>query len=71
MKRVVLEAEPQDRIFGERPIHLHTNPDPKAKIKQWECNSPYCEDVRTSVHPDDGGPEPIVQGREPWRGGGR
>jgi hypothetical protein len=44
--------------------------DPAAKIKEWACNSPYCEDLG-GAHPSDGGFEPIVQGREPWRGGGR
>ncbi len=71
MKREVITFDATDRIVGTRPEHIHRNPDPHAKVREWACNSPYCEDVEASVHPDEGGPEPIVQGREPWRGGGR
>lgn len=41
---------------GPRPSHLHTD----AEGNTWECNSPYCEDVKDSKdpHPDDGGPQP-------------
>jgi hypothetical protein len=70
MRREVITFDKTDRIVGMRPEHFHRNPDPAAKVKEWACNSPYCEDL-ASPHPDDGGPEPIVQGREPWRGGGR
>ena len=70
MHREVITFDETDRIVGGRPEHYHRNPDPKAKVKEWACNSPYCEDL-SGPHPDDGGQEPIVQGREPWRGGGR
>ncbi len=71
MRRVEIEFDAHDRIVGDRPFHVHRNPE--GKVREWACNSPYCEDVAASTtpHPDDGGPEPIVQGREPWRGGGR
>jgi hypothetical protein len=70
MKREVITFDKVDRIVGNRPEHIHRNPDPTGKVKEWACNSPYCEDL-SGPHPDDGGPEPVVQGREPWRGGGR
>jgi hypothetical protein len=70
MQRQIITFDKNDRIVGTRPEHFHRNPDPKATVKEWACNSPYCEDL-TGAHPADGGPEPIVQGREPWRGGNR
>jgi len=70
MRREVITFDDVDRIVGARPEHIHRNPDPKAKVKEWACNSPYCEDL-AGPHPNDGGLEPVVQGREPWRGGGR
>jgi hypothetical protein len=70
MKRTTLTFDSSDRIVGDRPEHIHRAANPDAKIKEWACNSPYCEDL-TGKHPDEGGFEPIVQGREPWRGGGR
>lgn len=70
MKREVITLDKTDRVVGDRPVHLHRASDPAAKVKEWACNSPYCEDL-AGPHPDDGGFEPIVQGREPWRGGGR
>jgi len=70
VRRIEIEFETTDRVVGDRPFHIHRAVDPKAKIKEWACNSPYCEDL-TGLHPDDGGFEPIVQGREPWRGGNR
>ena len=70
MKREVISYDQDDRITGDRPIHVHRNPNPDAKVKEWACNSPYCEDL-SGPHPKDGGFEPIVQGREPWRGGNR
>jgi hypothetical protein len=69
MKRMELTFDATDRIVGDRPFHVHRPADTaRAKVKEWACNSPYCEDL-SNLHPDDGGPEPIVQGREPWRGG--
>ena len=68
MKREVITLDKSDRVVGDRPIHLHRSSDPDATVKEWACNSPYCEDL-TGAHPDDGGAEPVVQGREPWRGG--
>jgi len=68
MKREIITLDKSDRVVGDRPIHIHRSSDPGAKIQTWACNSPYCEDL-TGQHPDDGGFEPIVQGREPWRGG--
>jgi hypothetical protein len=70
MQRSVITFDKNDRIVGDRPVHIHRNLDPTAKITEWACNSPYCEDL-SGPHPIDGGFEPIVQGREPWRGGGR
>ncbi len=70
MRREVITFDTDDRIVGDRPEHFHRNLDPEATVKEWACNSPYCEDLH-APHPKDGGPEPIVQGREPWRGGGR
>lgn len=70
MKRVEYELDSTDRVVGDRPIHIHRNPNSKAKVQEWACNSPYCEDL-AGPHPEDGGQEPITQGREPWRGGNR
>jgi len=70
VRREVITFDTTDRIVGSRPEHIHRNPAPHAKVKEWACNSPYCEDLE-GAHPDDGGFEPIVQGREPWRGGNR
>jgi len=70
MRREIITFDSTDRIVGDRPAHIHRNPDPKATVKEWACNSPYCEDL-TTPHPKDGGQEPVVQGREPWRGGNR
>ena len=70
MKREIITFDESDRIVGNRPEHIHRNRNPKAKVQEWACNSPYCEELE-GPHPDDGGPEPVVQGREPWRGSGR
>jgi hypothetical protein len=58
------KKNPRDRVYGNRPVHVHVPPSGEAF---WRCNSPYCNDMATE-HPDDGGLEPIVEGREPWRG---
>jgi len=50
-------------VVGDRPAHEHRCPEGHT----WPCNSPYCESS-VSHCPSHGGPEPIVQGREPWRG---
>ncbi len=80
MQRTVITFDAHDRISGVRvdsannPVfHIHLNADPKAKVHEWACNSPYCENVgvNSDPHPDDGGPEAVMQGREPWRGGSR
>ncbi len=47
-----------------RPSHVHTC---KKGDHTWECDSPYCE-IMTQDCPEHGGLEPIVVGREPWRG---
>jgi hypothetical protein len=70
VKRETISFDSDDRITGDRPEHVHRNHNPDAKVKEWACNSPYCEDL-TGPHPKDGGYEPIIQGREPWRGGNR
>jgi hypothetical protein len=46
-----------------RPIHIHTC----GSGHTWECDSPYCEIMKADC-PEHGGFEPIVVGREPWRG---
>jgi hypothetical protein len=43
-----------------RPAHRHAC--------GHECNSPYCENPADINCPEDGGPDVIVQGYEPWRG---
>lgn len=59
-------TNPVKRIYlsGTRPAHVHTC---SAGEHTWECNSPYCEEMKADC-PEHGGFEPIVQGREPWRG---
>jgi hypothetical protein len=59
-----------DRIRGVRKtfdgqVAVHTHLCDEGHT--WLCNSPYCEDL-TGPCPEHGGLEPIVQGREPWRG---
>ena len=64
MTKDALAVSPKVRtVIGSRPSHTHSDPDTNEK---WLCNSPYCGDVE-AVHPDNGGPPPIVQGYEPWR----
>lgn len=59
------ESKKRDLIHGSRPAHQHHNRDGDF----WQCNSPYCEDPQFPTdHPDDGGPHPVLQGYEPWRG---
>ncbi len=50
-------------VVGTRPVHNHKCPDGHF----WECNSPYCDNLEVEC-PEHGGFEPIVQGREQWRG---
>lgn len=45
-------------------VAKHTHEGPISG--RWECNSPYCEDLLTD-RPEDGGPDVIAKGREPWR----
>jgi len=59
-----MTVKTRDRLFGDRPAHEHRDP---VSGERWRCNSPYCE-VMEQLHPDNGGLEPIVIGREPWRG---
>lgn len=54
----------RDRVFGPRPSHTHV---PPSGEPTWKCNSPYCNYMEAE-HPDDGGLEPVQEGREPWRG---
>jgi hypothetical protein len=63
-KEEIVKSVDRDRIYGTRPAHTHQPPSGRPA---WKCNSPYCEEMATE-HPDDGGFEPVVQGREPWRG---
>lgn len=51
----------KDQLKGSRPAHMHRNKDGD----EWQCNSPYCEDVNDSrdEHPDDGGPKPYFHER--------
>jgi len=62
----VLVTPVSDRIVGSRPSHVHTCLT-GGETHTWNCNSPYCEERETQC-PAHGGFEPIVQGREPWRG---
>lgn len=63
------EKIPTRTVHGDRPSHRHTcqASDRPDDLHEWECNSPYCTDV-ISVCPDHGGPTPIIQGHEFWRG---
>ncbi len=51
-------------VIGPRPVHKHTC---VAGEHTWECNSPYCNYMEIEC-PEHGGPAPIVEGYEPWRG---
>jgi hypothetical protein len=53
-----------DRIYGTRPAHEHRS----DSGKKWLCNSPYCEEMAVPHPSEPGGMEPIIQGREPWKG---
>jgi hypothetical protein len=57
------EGRVNPHVHGERPAHLHTDSDGE----QWQCNSPYCIDMKMDP-PEKGGPQPIIQGYEPWKG---
>lgn len=62
---IVKSEQLPDRVRGDRPAHTHRD----SSGRTWQCNSPYCGDTGfDGEHPDNGGLEPIVQGREPWRG---
>jgi len=50
-------------VVGSRPQHTHHC----SAGHDWQCNSPYCEDMQTDC-PEHGGFQPIVQGHEPWKG---
>jgi hypothetical protein len=50
-------------IVNGRPAHTHTC----SESHTWDCDSPYCEQIKADC-PEHGGLEPIVVGREPWRG---
>lgn len=63
MGDAVMKTKDRDLIYGDRPAHKHTFND-----ETWLCNSPYCEILSGLPHPHDGGPNPILPGREPWRG---
>lgn len=50
---------------GTLTVHKHTC---VAGNHVWQCDSPYCDAPGDDDCPDHGGLEPIIQGREPWRG---
>jgi len=50
-------------VHGTRPTHVHTDSD----NERWNCNSPYCIDMQMDP-PEKGGPVPVIEGQEPWRG---
>lgn len=55
-------------VRNGRPAHTHTCSGADGNTPHlWQCDSPYCE-AMTADCPPHGGFEPIVQGREPWRG---
>ena len=56
--------------IGRTVFHVHRcdGGGDSAKAHEWQCDSPYCEDPGADNCPEHGGFEPIVQGREPWRG---
>jgi len=60
-------AKKSSYVVGSRPKHVHTCGSGTDSVHQWECNSPYCEDMLTDC-PEHNGPVPIILGREPWRG---
>lgn len=51
-------------VIGPRPIHVHRCPEGDH---EWKCNSPYCNYLNIEC-PEHGGPRPIIEGYEPWRG---
>lgn len=53
-------------VVNNRPVHVHTCAG-DGQSHTWECDSPYCEVMKTDC-PDHGGNEPVQVGREPWRG---
>lgn len=62
------KSDEQKREFlmhGDRPQHEHVC---RICNNRWKCDSPYC-DFMTTICVPCGGIEPIIQGREPWRGG--
>lgn len=53
-------------VHGSRPVHVHVCPG-EGEIHRWDCNSPYCDDMSMEC-PTHGGPTPVIQGYEPWKG---
>jgi hypothetical protein len=51
-------------VIGPRPVHKHRCPDGDH---EWLCNSPYCNHMEIEC-PQHGGPVPVIEGYEPWRG---
>jgi hypothetical protein len=63
MENKALAKTERSYILGSRPAHQHTC----SQGHTWQCNSPYCVDTVQDC-PTHGGPEPVAQGFEPWRG---
>jgi hypothetical protein len=63
---VVEKKKTKSYVNGSRPSHVHTCNGGELP-HTWECNSPYCA-YQQSLCPEDGGAEPIEEGREPWKG---
>ncbi len=59
-----METKRRSYVVGPDPVHKHTSP---SDGSVWECNSPYCIALEID-RPEDGGPNVVTKGQEPWRG---
>ncbi len=65
MEKLAKRETLPDKIYGSRPAHTHTS---QVSGLTWQCNSPYCNDMVIPHPTEEGGLEPVIEGREPWRG---
>jgi hypothetical protein len=61
---MVVKKRDNPYVIGPRPTHKHTCTEGEHP---WLCNSPYCNHMEIEC-PEHGGPVPVIEGFEPWRG---
>jgi len=61
---MVVRKRDNPYVIGPRPTHAHKCIEGEH---EWLCNSPYCNHMAIEC-PEHGGPVPVIEGYEPWRG---